>query len=49
MFELRGTVTKIVKNDYEDELVVFKVKRAETIYTCRYMGIFLWIQMTQSP
>ena len=38
MFELRGIVTKIVKNDYEDELVIFKVKRGETIYTCRYNG-----------
>ena len=38
MFELRGTVNKIVKNDYEDELGIFKVKRGETIYTCRYNG-----------
>ena len=38
MFELRGTVTKIVKKDYEDELIIFKVKRGETIYTCRYNG-----------
>ena len=38
MFELRGTVNKIVKNDYEDELIIFKVKRGETIYTCRYNG-----------
>ena len=38
MFELRGSVTKIVKNDYSNDLIVFKVKKGEKEYTCRYNG-----------
>ena len=38
MISLKGTVTKIVSNDYNDELIVFKVKRGESTYTCRYNG-----------
>ena len=38
MLEIKGTVTKIVSNDYNDELIVFKVKRGENNYTCRYNG-----------
>lgn len=38
MFAIKGTVTKIVSNDYNDELIVFKVKRGESTYTCKYNG-----------
>ena len=38
MFHFRGNVTKVIKRDFNDEQVIFKVKNGKESYTCKYNG-----------
>lgn len=38
MFRFKGNVSQIIKNDYSEELITFKVKKDSKIYKCRYNG-----------
>ena len=38
MFRFKGNVSQIIKNDYSEELITFKVKKDNKIYKCRYNG-----------
>ena len=38
MFEFKGNVSQIVRNDYNEDLVIFKVQKEEKVYKCRYNG-----------
>lgn len=38
MFELQGNVEKLVRNNHDEDLIVFKVMRDDKSYTCRYNG-----------
>ena len=43
MFELKGNVKKVLKNEYDNELIIFSVLKGEKVYKCRYNG-FLPLQ-----
>jgi hypothetical protein len=38
MFQFKGNVSQIIRNDYNEDLVIFKVKKEEKVYKCRYNG-----------